>query len=69
MLSCMFDSLYLEFRTGQIIEVVPEPGFRWVFEGAGLTKPPGNLPVDPSLVIGDPEGIRTPDLHRDKVAC
>jgi hypothetical protein len=58
MLSCMFESLYLEFRTGQIIEVVPKPGFRWVFEGAEITKPPGDLPGDSSLVIGDPEGIR-----------
>lgn len=69
MLSCMFESLYLEFRTGQIIEVVPKPGFRWVLEGADITKPPGNLPGDPSLVIGDPEGIRTPDLQRDKLVC
>ena len=37
MLSCMFESLYLEFRTGQIVEVVPKPGFRWVIEGAGIT--------------------------------
>ena len=69
MVSCMFESLYLEFRTGQIIEVVPKPGFRWVFEGAEITKPPGDLPDDPSLVIGDPEGIRTPDLQRDKLVC
>jgi site-specific DNA recombinase len=69
MLSCMFESLYLEFRTGQIIEVVPKPGFRWVLEGAEITKPPGDLPSDSSLVIGDPEGIRTPDLQRDKLVC
>ena len=56
MLSCMFESLYLEFRTGQIIEVVPKPGFRWVLEGAEITEPPGDLPGDPPLVIGDPEG-------------
>lgn len=58
MLSCLFESLYLEFRTGQIIEVVPKPGFRWVLEGADIAKPPGDLPGDSSLVIGDPEGIR-----------
>ena len=69
MLTCMFEGMYLEFRTGQIVEVVPKPGFRWALEGAGITKPPGILPGDPSLVIGDPEGIRTLDLHRDRVAC
>jgi hypothetical protein len=69
MLKCMFESLYVEFRTGQIVEVVPKPGFRWVLEAGELTKPPGAVPDDPILVIGDPEGIRTPDLHRDRVAC
>jgi hypothetical protein len=69
MLSCMFESLYLEFRTGQIVEVAPKSGFRWVFEGAEITRPPGGLPGDPSLVIGDPDGIRTHDLQLDKLAC
>ena len=64
MLSCMFESLYLEFRTGQIVEVVPKPGFRWVIEGAGITEPPGKLPGDSSLVIGDPEGIRVRQYPR-----
>jgi len=58
MLTCMFEGMYLEFGTGQIIEVVPKPGFRWVLEGADITKPPGDLPGDSSLVIGDPEGCR-----------
>jgi hypothetical protein len=35
-----------------------KPGFRRAFEGAGTAKPPGSLPGRPSLVIGDPEGIR-----------
>jgi hypothetical protein len=69
LLSCVFESLYVEFRTGQIIEVVPKPRFRWVLEAAEITRPPGAAPDDPLLVIGDPEGIRTPDLHRDRVAC
>jgi hypothetical protein len=57
MLSCMFESHYLEFRTSQIIEVVPKPGFRWVLEGTGITEPPSNQPGDSSLVIGDPKGL------------
>jgi len=54
----MFESLCLEFRTGQIIEVALKPGLRWVFEGAAKTQPPGRLPGDPSMTIGDPDGIR-----------
>jgi len=50
----------VQFRTGQIIEVVPKPGFRWVLEAAEMAKPPGAVPDDPLLVIGDPEGIRGP---------
>jgi len=61
-LTYMFEGMCLEFRTGQIIEVVPKPGFRWVLEGAGVTKPPGSLPSDPSLVIGDPEGAWSPHV-------
>jgi hypothetical protein len=30
MLSCMLESFCLEFRTGQIVEVVPNPGFKCV---------------------------------------
>ena len=56
MLSCMLESLYLEFGTGQIIEVLPKARSRWVLEGAEITRPPGDLPGDYSLVIGDPEG-------------
>ena len=66
---CMFESLYLEFRTGQIVEVAPKSGFRWVFEGAAKTQSPGRLPGDPSMTNGDPDGIRTHDLQLDKLAC
>ena len=65
----MFESLYLELRTGQIVEVVPKAGFRWLLEGAEITRPSTPVADGPLLVIGDPEGIRTLDLHRDRVAC
>jgi hypothetical protein len=58
MLSCMFESLYPEFRTGQIVEVGPKPGFRWALERAGIAESPGKLLGDSSLVIADPEGDR-----------
>lgn len=58
MLGCMFENLYVEFRTGQIIELVRKPGFRWVFEAPDITKPLAHAASDPSLTIGDPEGDR-----------
>ena len=33
------------------------------------TQPPGRPPGDPSITIGDPDGIRTHDLQLDKLAC
>ena len=48
---------------------VPKAGFTSLLEAAGITKSPSEQLGDFPLVIGDPEGIRTPDLHRDRVAC
>jgi hypothetical protein len=56
-------------KTGRLLEVVPKPGFEAVLEGAGITKPPSEVLGGFPLINGDPEGIRTPDLHRDRVAC
>ncbi len=69
MLRAMADSAYLEFRAGQIMEIVLKPGFRHVFEAAGKVMPPDYKSGGSALVIGDPDRIRTDDLHRDKVAC
>jgi hypothetical protein len=71
MLSCMFESLYLEFRSGQVLELVPKVGFRYVFEGGKLMVPPKSPSgtTNHQLTIGDPDGIRTHDLQLDKLAC
>jgi CRISPR-associated protein (TIGR02710 family) len=45
---------------GQVLEIVPKPGFRPVFEATGITIPLAHAASGPSLTIGDPEGIRTP---------
>ena len=58
MLRCMLDHLYVEFRTGQIVEVVPKLGFRSVLEATGRTKPPSDPPDGSSLVYGDPDRVR-----------
>ena len=65
----MIESLYVDFRAGQVLEIVPKPGFRCTFEAAGITKALTYVTSDQQLTIGDPEGIRTADLHRDRVAC
>ena len=59
------ERLYVDFDTGQVLEIVPKDGFRYVLEAAQITRPLSG----PELTNGDPEGIRTPDLHRDRVAC
>ena len=58
MLGRMIESLYVGFKTGQVLEVVPKAGFRYVSEGTGITKPLTHLDSDCELTIGDPEGIR-----------
>ena len=56
LLGRMMESLYVDFKTGQVLELVPKVGFRYVFEGIEIAKPLACLASDPSLVIGDPEG-------------
>ena len=61
----MLEAAYLEFRTGQIVEIVPKTGFSYVFEAAGKTKPPGAMPGDSSCIIGDPDGgMGSPTTNR-----
>ncbi len=69
LLGHMLESLYVNFKTGQALETVPKPGFRCVFEGTEIAEPLTCLANDHQLTIGDPEGIRTPDLQRDKLVC
>ena len=65
----MFKSPHVGYRTGKLLELVPQAEFRHVLEGAGMAKPLTNSASGHQLTIGDPEGIRTLDLHRDRVAC
>ncbi len=60
MIRRMAEALYLDFRTGQVLELVPKVGFRYVFEGGKLTVPPGSPrgTTNHQLTIGDPDGIR-----------
>ena len=54
----------IDLRTGGAEGLIPKPAFLPLFR---LEEPVTAGPT--ILVAGDPEGIRTPDLHRDRVAC
>ena len=69
LLGRMIESVYVDFKNGRAVEVVPRAGLRPVFEGAGITRSLGCPPRDHELAIGDPDGIRTHDLQLDKLAC
>lgn len=44
----------VDFRTGQVLELLPKSGFRYVLEAAQIIRPLGGS----GLTSGDPEGIR-----------
>jgi hypothetical protein len=54
----MVESLYVDFKAGQALEIVPKPGFRCVFQGTEIARPLTCLANDSQLTIGDPEGAR-----------
>ena len=56
----MLDRLVLQGiwgRDGAMVAIQPKREFKLNFERQRTD------------IAGDPEGIRTPDLHRDRVAC
>ena len=63
MLRLMLEAVYVDMETASVTALKPKPAFLPLF------KLEGTKAGDLELVLGDPEGIRTPDLHRDRVAC
>lgn len=53
----VFEAFYVDMRTGRVEEYRPKAAFRELLLGLG------------GIHFGDPDGIRTHDLHRDRVAC
>jgi len=70
LLGRMMESIYVDFKNGQAVEVVPRTGFRPVFGGAGITRSLSCPPRDHELTIGDPDGIRgVPPQTRIAMCC
>ena len=66
----MLDAVYCDLNKKEIIALKPKAPFLPVFSLCdGLKENDGLIFVRELVGIGDPEGIRTPDLHRDRVAC
>ena len=60
--TAVLDAVYFDLVRQEIISIQPKAGFLPLLATAS---PAWRLP----LVHGDPDGIRTHDLHRDRVAC
>ena len=70
MLAIMLDAVYCDLNKEKIIALKPKSPFLPVFSLCNTLKEKDGLIFMPELVgITDPEGIRTPALHRDRVAC
>ncbi|MBT9161437.1 MAG: hypothetical protein DDT27_01549 [Dehalococcoidia bacterium] len=70
MLAIMLDAVYCDTNRKKIVALKLKSPFLPVFSLCDGLKENDGLIFMPELVgIGDPEGIRTPDLHRDRVAC
>ena len=64
LLRMALEAVYVDMGSGKTVAIKPKPAFLPLFQLQEPVKAGSRV-----LVSGDPEGIRTPDLHRDRVAC
>ncbi len=64
LLRMCLEAVYVDMESASLVALKPKPAFLPLFNLEEPVKAGTKL-----LVTGDPEGIRTPDLHRDRVAC
>ena len=72
MLLMMLEAVYVDVPNKRLVAFQVKPAFKPLFRVSLERKEPHLLSVrfgHSDIVHGDPEGIRTPDLHRDRVAC
>lgn len=67
----MFEAVVVDLREQRVLGPAPKPAFRALLRVCdGSVRPvSGDEGGDSKCASGDPEGIRTLDLHRDRVAC
>ena len=59
------DAVYIDMDTSRLVAIQPKADFLPLLAAASPTLGLAGK----SLLLGDPEGIRTPDLQRDKLVC
>ena len=70
MLAIMLEAVYCDTRPKKIVALKPRGIFLPLFALCNNLKEKDGLVFLTDFVgIGDPDGIRTHDLHRDRVAC
>ena len=72
MLLMMLEAVYVDVPNKRLVAFKVKPAFKPLSRVSLERKEPHSFSVRFSrsdIVLGDPEGIRTPDLHRDRVAC
>ena len=70
MLAMMLEAVYCDAGLKRIIALKPRQVFLPLFTLCDSLQEKNGLIFSPDFVgIGDPDGIRTHDLHRDRVAC
>lgn len=66
----MLEAVYYDTEKGLVVAIKPKPPFLPLLDiCSGLTQKEGIFTTPALAGIGDPDGIRTHDLHRDRVAC
>ena len=74
LLRLMFEEVYVDAESRRITGVRPKPAFLPLLGFCGAleeNEEVSRMVREPVSCVpwSDPEGIRTPDLHRDRVAC
>ena len=70
-LNVFFSAIYIDVENKVIVGLVATPKFRAVLRACegSVEAVPARIGAGLNSACGDPEGIRTLDLHRDRVAC
>ncbi len=64
MLRVMLEAVYVDVDLGKVVGISPKPSFLALFNLKEPLTTTGAV-----LVTGDPDGIRTHDLRRDRPIC